>query len=351
MLGIDVPGYPGIKFKSLREAYTVITGDSEVRGYLPRAKMCAQEAIIAADFPDLLGTSINRRVLKDYNETDYGERKIISEPILNLPNFKSYEGERVGYFGDLDDVDPEAADYVEATKPDEEKVSFSPIQKGNLLTLSRRAILNDDLRGLTKRCNSWGRAARRTFARFIWNFFINNSTYTGDSTAWFTAGGGSHGNLITDALSFAAVSGAIDTLATMTEPSSGERLGLGKIGGFLLVVPQELRATAFKINQATYQDANFTPNDLYQVFGAKNENILVNPLLTDSTDWGLFRDPADVDIMVAGFINGQQEPEILIADQPTIGQMFVADKIQYKIRHEYGAMIGDFRGAVKSEVP
>lgn len=349
--GIKIDGCPWIKpWHGIREAYVQMTGDTEVRGRIPNYRMRAREAIVAADFPNLLGTSINRHVLKDYAAVDYGESAIISAPILNLQNFKLQEGERVGYFGDLDDVDPEAADYVEATKPDEEQVSFTPIQKGNLLTINRKAILNDDLRGITKRATSWGRAAKRTFARFIWNFFINNSTYTGDSTAWFTAGGGSHGNLGATALSAAAVSATVDLMAKFVEPGSGEALGMGRMGGFRLVVPQELRATAFKINQAQYLDNNFTPNDLYLFFGAKNENIVVNPLLTDSTDWGLFRDPNDVDIIVAGFINGQQEPEILLANQPTAGETFRSDKIQYKIRHEYGATIGDFRGAFKHQV-
>jgi hypothetical protein len=54
--------------------------------------------------------------------------------------------------------------------------------------------------------------------------------------------------------------------------------------------------------------------------------------------------------VVVGFINGQVDPEIFIADNPVVGQMFVADKLQYKIRHEYMAYIGDFRGAHKSVV-
>jgi hypothetical protein len=39
-----------------------------------------------------------------------------------------------------------------------------------------------------------------------------------------------------------------------------------------------------------------------------------------------------------------------VANVPTVGQMFVADKLQHKIRHEYGADLVDFRGAVKAVV-
>jgi len=352
-LGVRVQGHDDIKpWTSFRKAYVEITEDSEINGRVSARIMKAHEAIVAADFPNLLGTSMNRRLLQDYAEVDYGERLIISPPYQTLDNFKTQEGERVGYFGDLADVDPETGDYVEVVKPGEEKVSGTPVQKGNILTITRKTIMNDDLRGITRRAQAWGRAARRTFARKVWNLFINNSTYTADSTAWFTSGGGSHGNLRTVALAAAELSTIVDNMAKFTEQGSGERLGLAQAAmmKLSLVVPQELRATAFKINQAQYLDAAFTPNDLYHVFGDNNERIFVNPLFTDATDFGVFRDPNDIDIVVVGFINGQVDPEIFIADNPVVGQMFVADKLQFKIRHEYMAYIGDFRGGHKSVV-
>jgi hypothetical protein len=58
-----------------------------------------------------------------------------------------------------------------------------------------------------------------------------------------------------------------------------------------------------------------------------------------------------VDSIEIGFLNDQREPEFFTASVPTIGQMFVADKQQFKIRQEYGGDIVDFRGAVKSENP
>jgi hypothetical protein len=47
-----------------------------------------------------------------------------------------------------------------------------------------------------------------------------------------------------------------------------------------------------------------------------------------------------------GYVDGQEEPTIWVADQPTVGQMFTADKLQLKIRHEYGGEMVDYRGWV-----
>ena len=44
-----------------------------------------------------------------------------------------------------------------------------------------------------------------------------------------------------------------------------------------------------------------------------------------------------------GFLNGKQEPEILVQDQPTVGNVFVYDTIRYKVRHEYGGAVVDYR--------
>ena len=72
--------------------------------------------------------------------------------------------------------------------------------------------------------------------------------------------------------------------------------------------------------------------------------------MTDANDWMMFADPNEVEILELAFLNGQQEPEMFVADQPTQGQMFVADRVQYKIRHEYECEIPDYRGAYKAVV-
>ncbi len=71
----------------------------------------------------------------------------------------------------------------------------------------------------------------------------------------------------------------------------------------------------------------------------------LSPLyLSDATDWFLAADPALIDLIEVGFIDGQQNPELMLQDQPANGVVFSNDQIAYKIRHEYGMAIPDFRG-------
>jgi hypothetical protein len=240
---------------------------------------------------------------------------------------------------------------VEIAAPADEKVSYAVGQKGNVLTITRKTILNDDLRAVQTMVGRLGRAARRTFARHVWNKWINNDVYDVDSLAWFHA---THANLQSLALAEAEVVAAITKLQNMTEPGSGEKLGLNFSRGFenmglWLAVPTALWDTAKKLNMPAAPGAT-AQNPIAGAFGANAERIIVNPLFTDTNDWGIFRDPQDVESILIDFLLGREEPELFLADQPTGGQMFVGDKLQYKIRHEYGGDIADFRGAVKAVV-
>jgi hypothetical protein len=93
-------------------------------------------------------------------------------------------------------------------------------------------------------------------------------------------------------------------------------------------------------------------NPVQYFFGQNNERVNVNPLFTDATDWGVHVAPgaAGRESILIDFLQGREEPEFFLADQPTVGQAFLGDKIQYKIRHEYGGDIQDFRGATKNVV-
>ncbi len=351
-LGVKVTGHDDIKpFFGLREAYVRITGDAVIEGRVAASRMRSQEAISSVNFPYLLGVTLNRRLVQDYRLQNYHTDRLISFQ-GSAPDFKTQEAIRVGYFGDLPLIDPENEDYLDTDHPNEEQVNYQVATRGRLLTVTRKTLINDDTSGITRRVRGWNRAAARTLARFLWGFYLNNATYDGDGTAWFTAGGGSHLNLQAVAISAAEISTAITALMDMTEPDSAEKLGLDEDMKLrlTLVVSHALWTNAVKINQAQYLDAAFTPNPVYHVFGANDERIVILALETDATDWGILCDPSDRDILEVKFLNGQVDPEIFIADQPTVGQMFVADKLQYKIRHEYGAELLDFRNAVKAIV-
>jgi len=344
----DVPA-----FRSLRAAYTRITGDPELRGLPSREgqrlgaafmqMMNLPAAYASTSFSFVLGVSMFKRLLKEYKRVDYREDALISFK-KNALDFKTQEIISVGYFGDISDVNPETGDYAEVAMPTDVEATYAVNQKGNILTVTRRVLLNDDLKSLTQLVAKLGRAARRTHAKRAWNKIIDNANYKGDATALFHVNHGNLGatTLTLDATGIATLTARLQAMYAQAEQDSGEGLGLVPLH---MWVSRELLEIAQGLNTRW---EGTTANPHAGKFGQNHERIICNPLFTEANNWGLIADGNDVELLEAAYINGNQEPEFFVADNPTVGQMFLADKIQYKIRHEYEFEIADFRGFDKT---
>ena len=337
-LPVEDTGVPA--FHGIREAYVAYTGDGEVTGSVsPHLRV--REDITTAGFPNALGNTLRRLLLKDYRELDFGIGLIAQ--FSSVPDFRTQERVRVGYFGDLPTVSTESADYGELTAPTDEKATYSVVTFGGLVTVTRKAIINDDLGIVPQIVTRLGRSARRTLAQRVFNLMINNAAIY-DSVAWFHA---THGNLGSTALSAAELDVVRTAMRNRTEKDSGKKLG---IGPHVLVVPHELEGLARQENQREYVDANFTPNRVRFMFGESGERIIVSPLLSDANDWYVFANVAEAPTVEVGFLQGRQEPEFFLADNPTAAAVFTSDRIKYKVRHEHEAVVIDFRGAYKEVV-
>lgn len=340
-------------FRSLREMYNYFTGDLEVSGRFNRRGMAAElrnlQDINSATFSYVLGNTLGRRLVSLYAGYNFQEDLLISvrKPVKD---FRAQEAVLVGGFPDLSTVDPEAADYQEIAGVTDEESTYTVAQKGNILTITRKTIINDDISVIQRLVAGLARAARRTHAKYVWGFFINNGTCS-DGTAWFT-GAGAHGNLGTTALSHAQALVAYKALAKMTEKDSGERLGLldGSDVKPILIGPVDIMETIQKIAEEEFY---YTANDLTTKVPNPLRGKVVGKvisLLTDANDWGMLLPANIVDIVEMGYLNGRQEPEMFVADTPTSEQVLVADKIRYKIRHEYAGAVIDYRSGFKAIV-
>ncbi|MEN8134323.1 MAG: hypothetical protein ABFS18_02135 [Thermodesulfobacteriota bacterium] len=333
------------------EMYALLTGDSEVNGRFDRRNLLpdlrASQDITSATFGNLLGNTMGRRAVKVYRDVNFGEDLMISvrKPVKD---FRTQEAINLGYFGDLADVDPETGDYQEIGAPTDEESTYKVGQKGNILTITRAMILNDDVTVVQRLIKRLMRAAARTHGKYVWNFFMAN-TNCSDGTAWFTAG---HGNLVTTALSFASAFAMYQALAGMTEKDSGEPIAMldDETVKPVLIYPTGLMAAGESIvNDEHY----FTGNDLT----TKTRNPLFGKidgrkisLLTDANDWGMLLPPDAADMVEMGYLNGRQDPELFLADGPQAEAVFLSDKIRYKIRHEYAGTVVDYVTGGKSQV-
>ena len=309
---------------SFKEAYVDLTGDAKVSGRIENFT----EALTSTSFSNVLGDAITRRLVKEYNNKTQLDawRKFAS--IVPVSDFREQKRVRMGGYGDLAAVS-EAAAYADVTSPTDDVAKYSASKRGGLEKITLEMIKNDDVGAIRQIPVKLARAAKRTLSKFAFNLIVSNPTL-GDSKTLFHA---DHGNLGSDALS--AASFTARRLAMMKQKEAGSNEVLSIPPAYLLV-PPELEETAYNLFVRN------TNNDPQYVQTVKPEIIPIW-YATDADDWYLAADPADITGIEIGFLDGNEEPELFVQDNPTSGSVFTNDQITYKIRHIYGGAIIDYR--------
>jgi hypothetical protein len=364
--GKDADGALVPAFRSVKEAYCRWTGadyfdvnpmemieDFFVRYDSARDHKRIAETVSTTQWGQIYADVFYLKLLKEYRTNPlYNMWKMVVSEIENVPDFQLRHFARVGGYSDLSTV-PELGTYPVLTSPDDEEVTYRIGKRGGLDDLSFESITNDRV-GATKRTpRSLARAAVRTMFKFFMNLITtDNPTMPYDSVALYHS---THGNTGSAAMSV----GGLQTvwLAMRKQTAYGESseiLGIRNLPK-ILVIPPDLEQIALRVVNpsdsylATVSNAGTDTTLDPATFRGKGLQILVYDQLTttDTNDWYAVADPNEVDTVVAGFLNGQQEPELYIQNEPTNGAVFTADKITYKVRHIYGGAVADHRSFYK----
>ena len=328
-----------------------------------------QESVTSSTFGEVFADNMHFAMIKafSYGDLDAMWRKLASD-IVPVSDYRTNHWARVGGYPDLDTV-AEGATYQETTTPGDEEITFTISKYGNLEYITEESILADRGNVISNIPMKLGRGASRT----AWKFFMNmvtttNGTMPYDTVALYHA---SHGNTGTAALSVSSLN-AVDVAMRQQVPYG--HTGLGEYLGELnapkyLIIPSNLRALAKRIidpsdaygvmmnqqaghadsNTATYPDTANTL-DPHMFKGSGMEPIVYEPLSTDVNNWFVSANPALVPTFVAAFLNGRQQPELFIQNDPKQGSRFSADKIGYKVRFVFGGAVQDHRSFYRQVV-
>lgn len=337
-------------YRSIRTLYESVTGDRHVTGFIQEAQDLRRfnrllEAIQTSTFTNLLGDSITRRMIADYRGDDvYMKWRKIVHRTVPLNDFRTQERLRWGTFSDLAIV-PQLGTYDELTNPTDEKVTYAAVKRGGIVSISREAIKNDDVGFVQGIPSRLAQSAARTIHNVVFNLVITNPVQD-DSVALFAAatsrGASAAGNLFTTALSKANIDTARQRLLKVTDRDGRQVLGLSPK---ILIVPVELEDLGWRlttIQQAVVSGQDSTePNIVRERYGL-NE-LIVLETTSDTNNWFVVADPMRYPTIEIGFVDGREEPELFVQDNPTVGSVFSADKISWKERHEYAGVVLDWR--------
>lgn len=351
------------KYTSLHEAFADITGrppkaDRVLReskqyvGLSEREDVGLKESLNSASWAFILGDSITRRLVAEYNLHGLGDwRKIVSDT-TPIKDFRTNRRMRMGGYGLLPAV-AEGANYVALASPTNEEATYAISKRGGLEDLTLEMIASDDVGSIRRIPLKLGRAAAQTIYREVFNRILQNQlVYDG-----LALGAGAHNNLAAAALSDAALTQAKRAMMNQTAfGNATEFLGEANLPKYLLV-PSALEATALQLTTAAAQvsatagDRFSTNPNLHSKYGLE---YIVLPYWASidaaENDWALVANPANVPTIEVGFFNGQEDPELFVQDQPVIGNVFSQDRVTYKIRHIYGSVVLDFRSFYLSVV-
>ncbi|MBF0093985.1 MAG: hypothetical protein HQL34_05510 [Alphaproteobacteria bacterium] len=322
--------------RSFRECYREATGDGRVTGRMSDCDpVRLREAMNAASFSEVLGNSITRRMIADYRtQSIYDVWRMLGQ-VVPIGDFRTQERTRFGGYGDLPAVGQGDA-YMPMTSPGDEKATYAVAKKGGTEELTMEMIANDDVGAIQRIPTNLSRAAKRTLGKFVLDFLRTNPAIF-DGKALFHV---DHGNLGSAALAAASLAAGRLAMLSQGEKDSNDPLGIGP--KFLWVSPNNEETAVDLFRRNTQQDKNFI----------QSLSLSVVPVWywTDSNDWCLSADPLDTPVLEIGFWNGDEEPQLYVQDNPSVGSMFTHDKVTYKIRHVYGATALDYRGVYKAVV-
>lgn len=322
--------------RSFRECYVEMTGDRHISGEVEGIDTARYaEALAGAQLSNVLGAALRRRMLADYRMQSQLDawRRIAN--VVNVSDFRTNERTRWGGYGDLPAV-AQSGSYDPLASPTDEKATYAITKRGGTESITLEMIRNDDVGVIRQVPTKLSRAAKRTLSKFVFDFIRTNPVIY-DGVALFHA---THGNLGAAALGAASVAAGRLAMLQQQEAGSNEPLSIGPRD---LLVPFQLEEAAVDLfRRNTEQDKTFLQS--------LSLNVIPVWYWTDANDWALAADPADIPSIEIGFLDGNEDPQIFVQDNPTVGSMFTNDQLTWKIRHPYGGAVTDFRGLYKAVV-
>jgi len=282
-----------------------------------------------SDFGNILLDVANKSLLQGWEEAD--ETFELWTKKGQLSDFKTAHRVGMGGFSSLEKV-REGAEFKYVTTGDKgETIALATY--GNIFSVTRQAIINDDLNQLTDVPMKMGRAAKGTIGDLVYATLTGNAKLSDGKTLFH----GEHKNLSSGAISVTSLDAARQLMRLQKE---GDRsLNIRPAYMLVPVVLETLASQTIKSASVKGADINAGINNPIQNFA----EIISEPRLdnADPAAWYLAA-ARGTDTIEVAYLNGVDTPYI---DQQ---EGFTTDGIATKVRIDAGVAPLDYRGLVKS---
>lgn len=284
-----------------------------------------------SDFPVVLEDTMHKTLLSAYNAAADTWSQFCATGTVS--DFRDWKRIYTGSISSLDTVG-ELAEFTNKAIPDGKAESISVSTKGNIVTLSRQAIINDDLSYFLRVTQMLGRAAARSIERDVYALLAANPVMD-DGYALFSA---NHGNYDStgDAIGIASLVAARIAMKSQMDISGNDYIG--DIEPNVLLCPiakgQLARETILSVFDPETSGKLQRRNDALNIVST----IIDTPRLSN-TGWYIFADPNQHPVIEVAFLNGNRAPYL------ETEQGFDVDGVRYKVRLDYGVGAIGYQGA------
>lgn len=288
-----------------------------------------------SDFPIVLENVMHKTLQAAYAVAADTWRSFCAEG--SVSDFRAHTRYRLGSLGNLD-AKTELDEYVNKAIPDAERSSIAAKTKGNIINISREALVNDDLGAFVGLAAMLGRAAARTIEADVYALLALNGGQgptLADGYALFSSQHGNHGTTGT-ALAVASLDAARVMMAQQKDVSGNDYLDLRPD---VLLVPVGLGGTARVLINAQYDPDTANKLQKPNIVNGLVSNVVDTPRLAGA-GYYLFANPSDAPVIEVAFLNGESTPYL------ETESAFDTDGARYKVRLDFGIAAIDYRGGV-----
>lgn len=288
-----------------------------------------------SDFANILANVANKAMLKGFDEAEETFHRWTAKGVLT--DFKPQTRVDMGLFDSLPEL-PEGAEYTFGSFGDRgETIQLATY--GRKFSITRQAIINDDIAAFTRVPMKMGRAAIRTIGNLVYAVLTANGAMS-DGIALFHA---DHKNLAgtAGAPSTSTLDAMRTAMGTQSDPDSKASGGLN-ISPAYVIVPKALEGTAKTAMESEYDTAKGDKRLPNSVRGMA-EVIADGRLDTNSTTaWYGAASPSMFDTIEVAYLDGVEQPYL------ETRQGWDVDGVEFKVRHDAGVKALDHRGLYKN---
>lgn len=286
----------------------------------------------SGDFSKLLANTAEKAMLRGAEESNETFQQWTRSG--QLGDFKVASRVDLNAFPTLDKVQ-EGAEYKYATMGERaEQIQLATY--GKLFSITRQAIINDDLDAFTRIPNRMGRAALRTVGDLVYAILTSNPTMS-DGTALFHA---DHNNLLSaSGITTSAVDEMRVAMGTQKDGAANLNIRLAH-----LLVPMALEGQANVVRESQFEVGstaknNTVPNSVRNTFDVIADSRLDS---FDTAKWFGAADGGVHDTIEVAYLDGNSMPVLEEQDG------WKVDGVEFKVRMDAGVSALDYRTMAKN---